>query len=185
MSGMRFLGLLKDGERPTASLEELARADGDRQKELPRSLLREVYGSIVDDLPRMTPKQLDDRLQELGTTQSTLRKARSFFVQAAKAAEIHVPESIAKGARKRGTPSARGGRKDRERPDNKTDKQASSPSPTYEKKTDEQTHVIGLRSGGQVALSLTINLFSLSAEDREFVLKLIDEMRTYENVAQK
>jgi hypothetical protein len=81
MGGARFLKLL-DGDRPTPQLEALARADPERRKELLLDAMRGAYGAdFIDGLPRMTPKVLSDKLDALGTTDSTHAKARSFFVK--------------------------------------------------------------------------------------------------------
>jgi hypothetical protein len=40
---------------------------------------------------------------------------------------------------------------------------------------------VQLRSGGQVALSVSVNVMELSVEDRDFIFHLIDKLRTYED----
>ena len=96
---LRFLSLL-DGYSPTASLDELARADDSNRKHLLVVCLRQAYGDeIVDGLRTGTPKMLDEKLRTLGTTDATHRKASSFFVNAAKYAEIEMQPAISKRAR--------------------------------------------------------------------------------------
>lgn len=103
-AGLRSMHLM-DGERPTQRLEELARADKETRKSILKEVLREAYGAeTVDGLARMTPKLLDDSLRVLGTTDGTHRKALSFFINAAKAAEIPMPMAIQKRARNRSAP---------------------------------------------------------------------------------
>ena len=50
---------------------------------------------------------LSDRIEALGTTGATHRKAVAFFVNAAKAAQLPVPAGIAKQARNRPSSTAR------------------------------------------------------------------------------
>ena len=107
MSGLRFLGLLDD-ESPTTGLEPLAMADDATRKDLLRAVLEQAYGEdLIKDLPRMTPGLLDKKLDELGTTNPTHRKAVSFLINASKAVGLTVPAQIAKKARNK-PPSSRG-----------------------------------------------------------------------------
>ncbi|MDP2953446.1 MAG: hypothetical protein Q8O76_09045 [Chloroflexota bacterium] len=102
MVGLRFLGLL-DGDKPTARLQPLVGEKPQERKQVLKGILRDAYGSdLVDNLSRMTPKMVDDAIAALGATEATRRKAFSFFVNAAKAAEISMPSTIAKKARLRG-----------------------------------------------------------------------------------
>jgi hypothetical protein len=99
MTGLKFLKLL-DGQKTEPMLAELVKVDKDKRKVLIKEVLRKAYGAdIVDELPAMTPKVLDDKLHALGTTDSTHRKALSFFVNAAKYNGVTVPPSISKKAR--------------------------------------------------------------------------------------
>ena len=101
VSGMKFLGLL-DGDNTMPALEQLAMADTPSRKALVAQLLRSVYGSdLLDGLPKMTPKMLSDRFTELGSTESTRRKAVAFFINAAKAADVPLHPQLAKQARNR------------------------------------------------------------------------------------
>lgn len=103
MAGLRFLGLLK-GDAPTPELERLALGDGEDRRELLKELLRQRYGpEFVDGLARATPRLLNEHLESLGTTDATHAKARSFFVNAAKAVGLPMPPQIAKQARNRPT----------------------------------------------------------------------------------
>ena len=105
MAGLRFLGLL-NGEHPTKSLEPLVMADDVNRKELLKTVLEQAYGEgMIQDLAKMTPGMLDKKLEELGTTSSTHRKALSFFVNASKAVNIAIPSQIARKARNKPAPS--------------------------------------------------------------------------------
>ena len=72
--------------------------------------LAKRYGAdFIDSLPRTTPKLVNDRLTELGTTDATHDKARSFFVNAAKAVGLQMPPQVAKQARNRPVVNRRSG----------------------------------------------------------------------------
>jgi hypothetical protein len=107
MSGLRFLGLLYD-EAPMPRLEQLAMASNEDRKPILAEMVRDQYGAdFVADLSKATPRTVQDRMKELGATDATVRKAVSFFVNAAKAADVPMPTHIAKVARNR-TPTRRG-----------------------------------------------------------------------------
>jgi len=107
MTGLRFLGLL-DGDRPTDRLEQLALATEAERKPMMADLLRDAYGAeLVDGLPKATPKMVRDALFERGATDGTFRKAQSFFINAAKAADLPMPIAIAKQARNKPTATRR------------------------------------------------------------------------------
>lgn len=105
MAGLRFLRLLNEDNRPEDRLETLAFASNEARPVMVAELMRDVYGaSLVDGLTKMTPKMMSDAIAALGTTDATHRKAIAFFVNAAKAANVPMPGTIAKQARNR--PSA-------------------------------------------------------------------------------
>lgn len=129
MVGLRFLGLL-DGERPTPALEPLAMADDVERKELLRAVLEHAYGEdIIRDLPRMTPGMLDKKLEELGTTPPTHRKAVSYFVNASKAVGLAVPAQIARKARNKPVPSKPSAGKSNVKPEKKQKPFNETPEP--------------------------------------------------------
>lgn len=103
MQGLRFLGLL-EGDTPQDELEALALAPDANRKELLTELLKDVYGEeFIGSLARTTPKLVNERLVALGTTDATHAKARSFFVNAAKAVGLPLPPQVAKQARNKPT----------------------------------------------------------------------------------
>ena len=107
ISGLQFLGL-SDGVSPRPELEALVKADDEARKVLLETTLRRAYGDdFVDRVPKMTPNMFDKRLDDLGATAATRRKAASFLTQAMKAADVEVPPAISKRARNRPTVTRR------------------------------------------------------------------------------
>lgn len=101
MAGLRFLGLL-DGDKPRDELERLALASDDERQRLLAELLQGAYGAdFMASLPRTTPRLVNEHLDELGTTTATHDKARSFLINAAKAAGFQMQPQVAKQARNR------------------------------------------------------------------------------------
>ena len=183
MSGLRFLGLV-DGETPTDRLEPILRVDSTERKQLLTALLRDAYGAdLIDGLNSITPKMLNEGLERLGATDATLRKAFSFIVNAAKANEIPIAPTTAKKARNKPARKAAATRV----------KPPPAPKAGGTKKltpkdggsTTDTTRKVQLMSGGHVTLALDIDLFDLSDGDREFVLRLVDELRNYQSAQQR
>ncbi|MGH9199457.1 MAG: hypothetical protein ACRD1T_27465, partial [Acidimicrobiia bacterium] len=185
ISGLRFLGLLKD-EKPTERLEPIVRAQSDQRKHLLADLFRDAYGaSVIDGLSGMTPKMLTDEIDKLGASDATARKAFSFVVNAAKANNIPIASTIAKKARNKpsGKRTASGNRK-KETPATPADTVPPAQQPTEEPKHAANTRTVKLASGGEVTVSLSVDLFDLGEEDRTFVLAIIDKLKAY-NAHQK
>ena len=123
LSGLRFLGLL-DGEAPTEKLEKLVDAQGEERNEVLGEILKASYDTIdFSLLSRATPNMLREALSEYGIAGDTVRKAESFFVNAAKDIDIPMSSNLRKLARNRP-------------PQNKTATQSTSRRPS--RKSQEQ-----------------------------------------------
>ena len=182
MSGCRFLGLLVD-ERPTPQLLDLVHAGDEKRKPLIEQMVRLAYGDgVVDRLPKMTPKMLDDHLRTLGATDATLRKAASFFINALKASGAPVPPAIAKKARNRPSKS---GRRSPARKTLSSDEAAEpnvrsedAASASESDSTTQNMRKRELRDGVEVQLVVRGNMLSLPTEQMEWlvtVVKAFDE----------
>ncbi len=89
---LRFLGLKDDEDRPTPLCERYLKADPEQEPAVLQEILAKAYGPALPlkDLNAMTTKLLHERLAKWGNTGSTLRKARKFFLEAAKAANVEL-----------------------------------------------------------------------------------------------
>lgn len=100
-AAVRFLGLF-DGDSPTAALRRVGVKNTAARKTALAALVRDVYGAaFVDNLDSASLQDVDRHLESLGTTNSTHRRAVSFFINAARAADIALPEEVSKRARVR------------------------------------------------------------------------------------
>jgi hypothetical protein len=90
---LRFFGLIDDDKRPTARLQELVESPD--QAKL-RAMLEKYYAPVIAiDLETAAGSQFDEALRDLGAGQgSTLRKARTFFLNAADEAGIEVGRTL-------------------------------------------------------------------------------------------
>jgi hypothetical protein len=85
---LRFLGLIDDEKRPTERLRTLA-ADPTAQRL--RELLEDAYAPVVGlELMTATSSQVGDALVGMGTSPSTITRARTFFLNAAEQAGIPI-----------------------------------------------------------------------------------------------
>jgi hypothetical protein len=171
--GLRSLGLIDESDQVTDSLVRFAKYPEGRQALL-AEILRERFPRLVSLDENATRGQLDDRLAEYGLGVDTRRKAASFYVAAATYAGIPMSPHIrpAKGVNSAGARRAAGTRRPRKRA-------AASGAPPAPPQGN--AHAVPLKSGGQVTLSVSVNVMELSVDDREFIFHLIDKLRAYEN----
>ena len=171
----RFLGLIDDDFKPTRQLGVLA---GDnvaaRQSEL-RQLLQRSYPEVIAiDLATATPKQLNEVFTESYTANgATLQKAIAFFLHAAQYAELPLSQFLTRrrGRRKRGTLA-------KARNANGTEKLVEL---QFDPQPNQGTaRTIQLASGGEIALRIQFDAFTVSQVDREFIFRLIDQLAAYE-----
>jgi hypothetical protein len=161
LGAFRFLGLMDESHCPTAELRDLI-GKKDSRRALLRRLLEKNYAPLVAlDLSRTSPHQLEEAMRQYGLTGATYKKALSFFLQAAQYSGM--PLSVLLRSKIRG--AGGGGQRRRHAP--ATDAPAVAKS-------------VHLKSGGTVTLTAVVDLFSLSAADREFVFQLIDKVQSYE-----
>jgi hypothetical protein len=172
--GLRSLGLIDESDQVTESLIQLAGKPEERP-EILAGILRERFPRLVGLGENATRGQLDEVLSEYGLGIDTRRKATSFYVAAASYAGIQLSPHIrpAKGV------NSAGAQRRVKRPRKKA---ATPPTQTVQAvATQGNTHSLTLRSGGQVTLSVSVNVMELSVQDRNFVFDLIDKLRDYEN----
>jgi hypothetical protein len=165
LAAFRFLGLIDDGHCPTAPLREMAARPETRRPALRAAIEQHYQPLMALELTRSSPRQFEEAVRSLyGLGVATHRKAVSFFLQAAQYAGIPLSPLL-----KAKTRSAAFGHRRPPAPAAGTAEPASSVSKSVE-----------LKSGGAVTLTASLDLFSLSAEDRAFVFDLIDRLQQYE-----
>ena len=190
LNALRFLGLLV-GISPQATLERIVSAKGDERKALINGLLKAAYTTVeFDKLERATPQMLSSWFKDYPIDGATKRKAESFLINALKFVDHPLSPSLMKKARNRpaqtanGSSSAARGAKgksgsakqgqDGSLPDSKSRPSVETRQPSA------NIRQVELKSGGAVALSVSVDLFALSEADRTWVLRLVDEFRKYD-----
>ena len=107
LSTLRFLGLLQD-ETPTRELERLVEVPSEERNGVLIEIFKRAYSKIpYDDLRRATPGMLNNWMASYGIKGDTLRKAESFFVNAAKDLGIPISNGLSKTARNRPSGSSK------------------------------------------------------------------------------
>lgn len=176
LMALRFLGFVDGSDCPTQLLHDYVEQKEHREQTMAR-VIKTAYAEVVKhDLTKMTPKMLDDSFDSLGVSGDTKRKAVTFFLKAAKFADIPMHPLLAAQVRNTGPRGKR-----------KADRKISDDATTTIKVTTRtpsgvqasNTRSVRLKSGGTVTMTLAYDPFSLSMEDREFVFDLIDKLQGY------
>jgi len=108
MTALRFLNLIDDSEKPTALFVALKDAHGtDQWPTALRGVLKTAYAPIFKiDLATATPNLLYETFTEAFAAEGeTLRKAVTFFLNAAEDAEVTISPYIKKHKKPRQTPA--------------------------------------------------------------------------------
>jgi hypothetical protein len=174
---LRSLDLIVMDGSPT---DDLKRLTADLDGELPAFMQRKVtflYPEAVELAKTSgTAAQLAEKFKEaFGFTGSTLEGAIRFYLDASQFASMplsinfRAPKRARKPNARRTAPAKAKGS------DDSRDKQDSPKiAPML-----SSTQRVELSSGGNLVVTMTVDLFSLSDDDRTFVFDLIDRMKTY------
>ena len=179
---LRFLGLL-DGDKPTKELEILVSSSlGDERSQIFVNILTKSYRNIpFEELARATPNMIKEWFRVYPIDGHTLRKATTFFINAAREAQIPMSNSIIKM-----TKSRRINSQQQIKSLNAVSEEIATinkRTPAVNKLQDSETlrnsTTIPLSNGGTVVVDVAVNLFSLSEEDRSFVFSIVDLAKSY------
>lgn len=174
MAAFRFFGLVDDAGSPTQTLHRLLDPNTDRKAAI-AALLTHKFKSIVEhDLTKLTPRLLDEQMGAFGVTGTTRQKAVTFFLQAAKFADMPLSPYLQSQVRSVGQRKRRIPRKG-EALTVSDDAEGTVGTPPGSSKT------VHLRAGGTITLTVSADVFALSADDRAFVFGLVDKLQAYES----
>jgi hypothetical protein len=164
LAAFRFLALVDEQGAPTPLLRELAAAGPEARQRLLRRVLEKSYPDLIAlELARASPRQLEEAVRRGGYSGATLRKAASFFLQAAVYADLPISVLLRKKTRR-----------------GELRRAAPRHAPARPTAAAAESRILRLRSGGTLTLSMDVKFLELSREDREFVFRLLDEMKAYE-----
>lgn len=173
---LRYFKLIKSDGTPEKLLNELAASEGEDRKKLIHDMVKRsydfVFSSGLNLQQNATTAQVEELFTQEGLTGETRRKAFSFFLMLCKdaaiklSAHIKVPKGVS-GTRRRTRNNADPAQHD----------QVVEPL----RPASGTAKTIKLKSGGELSLSLTVNLFDLVGDERQFVFDLIDKIQAYGN----
>lgn len=179
-ASMKFMGLLT-GDRPLGDLESLVQADIEERRIVLAVILKDSYKAVpFEELSRATPNMVREWFRAYPIDGHTLRKAISFFVNAAREARLPMSKAVNKMAKSK---SVTRGQVSSRLPLVATNEK-SKLAQTFTSHTNREhvtKTVLELESGGMVTIDLSVDLFRLSDEDRRFVLQLVDLTKSYSN----
>lgn len=171
---LKYLGLVTDAGRSTERLRRLAVSEGVDRRRILREVVESSYGFVFEGgfkLQSATTHHAEELFQATGASGETIRRCIAFFLAIARAAGIPVSPYIKPH---RGKKAVRRVQETNRKIDNSSVSVAAIP-------TGERTSkVIHLKSGGSLAVDVSVNLFDLEPSDREFVFQVIDRLREYE-----
>lgn len=176
LSAFRFLGFTDGSGVVQPRLREWI-DDKDGRPDLMKAILLERYPAVISlAAENGTANQMKDAIAALGVSGTTLGRAISFFIGAAKFAGIPLPPTwektrfaitTKKRTAKKGTARIEDGEEDDEDIDDDPD------SASGERKT------ISLMGGGTLTLVASVNFLAMPKEDRNFVFEVIDLLDGY------
>lgn len=175
IAAFRSFGLIEEGGEVKKELVELAKSE-DRPADV-AALLEEHYPTVVAlGKTKATPAELDELFtQEWDQRGETRVKAVRFYLGAATYAGVQTSPlwKAPRAAPATGRRRNRGGR-------GSTNSDAGGITTSTPPAAGSTTKTIMLKSGGSIALTVSVDLFSMSDADRTFALDLIDKLRKYE-----
>lgn len=179
MGALRFFDLIDAENQPTDRLRKYVSYDPEERPNAMRELLEHGYsGLLAQDLTSMTTKMLDVAIEGYGVSGETKKKATTFFLQAAKFSDLPLSSFLqtqiraAPGPRRKRSSNGRG-------KENGDDKETNSSEGNVSPQGDTKT--IQLHNGGTLSLTVSVDVFAMSPDDRNFVFDLVDRLRAYES----
>lgn len=173
MNAYRYFHLVDANNKPTPEFHQLVKSKVEERKAQIKQLLDIGYPEVtMHDLATMTPRILDELMDKYNVSGETKKKATTFFLQAAKFADIPLSNFLTEKIRNTS------GTRRRRRIDGEIDTRSQRPAFHA---TDGSSRSVALAEGGTVTLTISADVFGLGKEDREFVFRLIDQLQQYES----
>jgi hypothetical protein len=176
MNAYRYFHLVDANDKPTPEFKRLVTAKDEARKAEIKTLLDVGYPEIIlgHELTNMTPKMLDELMDKYNVSGETKKKATTFLLQAAKFAEVPLSSFLTEKIRNTA------GTKRRRKSDNENENRPFKQSAIVNKPSSGASRSVALEDGGTITLTISVDVFSLGKEDREFVFGLIDRLQQYE-----
>lgn len=177
MNAYRYFHLVDVNSKPMPQLQQLVKSKNEGRKAEIKKLLEIGYPEIAatHDLTTMTPKMLDELMDKYNVTGETKKKAITFFLQAAKFADMPLSSFLTDKIR-----STSGTRRRRATTVSSTGNRVT-PNSTPSGITTASTKRLDLASNGTIEMTISYDPFSISKDDRDFLFELIDRLQQYDD----
>lgn len=175
LSAYKFLGLMNDSTEPTDLLRFLVEHRASPTPTM-KKILEDKYKALLDKhaLNTMTTTMLSNEFEATFEVEGeTKKKAIRFLLQAAKANGFVLSKFLLDQTRASSPRKKRASGRDSEQNGDATAEDEFEENSTGTRKT------IALRSGGQLSIAVSVDLFELTKPDRDFVFSLIDSLKEY------
>lgn len=171
---LRNFGLINDVNEVRPELIEMLGTE-ERLAAGLRRILDAHYGpQMTLSRQAATAAQLSESFAPSGFTGSTLRKAVTFYLHAARAADVPLSPHFRAPAPRTVSPRSRRGSRTKSKP-------IEAPHTTTAPHGDAaESHTTSLKSGGTITLACSASFLSLSRSDRDFVFTLVDALKEYD-----
>ena len=162
---LHALKLIDEDSRPTASLRSLVTAVD--RKPLIRKLLKARYPQLTEDLSRVRLATFEKRLAKSPFSGETMRRARSFFLGAAKYSELELSTDVARVIRRRENRKAR----------SSSPKRRLFKRPLDSKRGQIDNHEVSFQmSDFELSLRFSAAFADFDKPERERLYHIIDEL---------
>lgn len=169
LNAFRFLGLVAEDDAPSQRFIDLVNADDAKRQVVLKSILKSSYPTLFSeiDLANASQNQFDDKLRDMGDIKgSTIDKAATFFLAAAKDTGINVSSFLQKRKNLSNSSASRKSAKQRK----------ETPAPVTDKSPKQQEEI------PEKALEYRlVDLMSEAAGDPEVmtaIIKIITFLKT-------
>lgn len=177
LSAYKFLGLMNDSSEPTDVLKFLVEHRSSPAPTL-KKLIEDKYKVILEKHPlnTMTTTMLNSEFESAFQVEGeTKKKGIRFFLQAAKANGFVLSKFLLDQTR-----ASSGPRKKRVSGRDADQGVDETGENELEENSEGTKKTITLKSGGQLSIAVSVDLFELSKADRDFVFGLIDSLKEYD-----
>lgn len=179
LGAFKFLGLIKENGKVEPILERLVNTKGDERREVMREMIENSYPEAIQLAENnVSFAQLQEHFRGFGVQASTLEKVVRFYLDACEYTKIKCSPlwATAKKTSRRYT------KKDEGSTIKPKERKRKGVSPDSDGKPSTEWRTIQLRSGGKFSYSLSVDLVTLSKEDRDWLFNIIDQLNEYERI---
>jgi len=178
LSTMKSFGLINESQAVTPFLQQIVKIDEIQQKRSLAEVIKLLYPHQLQiSAQNGTEKLLYDSFeQDFGFNGDTRRKAVTFFLHAARFSGIDLSPHFPNTRTGSSSPTTSRPRRTPKRKPIAAEPVAAKPSSGT---PSGDTYTVELQSGGKVSVVVEVNLFQLNADDRAFVISLVDSLKGY------